>query len=62
MTQSKVSLIHFKEKIVYELAISLGLNPATLTSVDLPDFEDPLYNTYLVLQENLNILTAMKEL
>ena len=62
MAQSKVSLIHFKEKLVYELAISLGVNPTAIGSMQVPDFEDPLYNTYLVLQENFRILTAMKEL
>ena len=62
MTQSKVSLIHSKEKLVYELAISLGVNPAAIGSIQVPDFEDPIYNTYLVLQENFRILTAMKEL
>jgi hypothetical protein len=61
MTESKLALINFKERIVYELAISLGLDPTSPLSSDLPDFEDPLYNIHLALIENLNILKAMKE-
>jgi hypothetical protein len=61
MTQKKDSLIYFKERLVYEMAISLGLNPESLNLVNLPDFEDPLYNVYLVLKRNLDILKDMKE-
>jgi hypothetical protein len=60
MTESKQKLIHFKERIVYELSLSLGLDPDSLSSIELPDFNDPLYNTYVVLKENFNILTTMK--
>jgi hypothetical protein len=64
MAQAKESLIYFKERLIYELAISLGLNLDTLDSldsIDIPDFEDPLYNMYLALSVNLSILNAMKE-
>jgi hypothetical protein len=61
MAQAKESLIYFKERLIYELAISLGLNLDTLDSIDIPDFEDPLYNIYLTLSVNLSILNAMKE-
>jgi hypothetical protein len=61
MAESKQKLIQFKERIVYELAISLGLDPTTLSTVELPDFNDPLYNIYVALKENLDILTSMKE-
>ena len=61
MAESKQKLIQFKERIVYELAISLGLDPITLSTVELPDFNDPLYNIYVALKENLDILTSMKE-
>ena len=61
MAQAKESLIYFKERLIYELAISLGLNLDTLDSIDIPDFEDPLYNMYLTLSVNLSILNAMKE-
>jgi hypothetical protein len=61
MAQAKESLIYFKERLIYELAISLGLNLDTLDSIDVPDFEDPLYNMYLTLSVNLSILNAMKE-
>lgn len=61
MAQAKQSLIDFKERLIYEMAISLGLNVDSLDSVDVPDFEDPLYNMYLALSVNLSILNAMKE-
>lgn len=61
MAQTKESLIYFKERLVYELAISLGLDVDSLDSVQLPNFEDPLYNMYLALSVNLSILNAMKE-
>jgi hypothetical protein len=61
MAQAKQSLIYFKERLIYEIAISLGLDTENLDSVELPDFEDPLYNMYLALITNLSILNAMKE-
>lgn len=61
MAQAKEYLISFKERLIYELAISLGLDINSLDSVELPPFEDPVYNMYYALVVNLEILNAMKE-
>ena len=57
MSQIKIS----KEKIVYEISISLGLEPEGLSADDivLPQENDPLYNAYLALKNNLKILEGM---
>jgi len=51
----------FKERIIYELSLSLGLDIENMSSDDiiLPDEDDPVYNAYLVLKTNLKILEGM---
>jgi hypothetical protein len=61
MTQIKENLIHFKERLVYEIATSLNLDTENLDTAQIPEHEDPVYNVHLVLKRNLDILKKMKE-
>lgn len=60
---NKQKLIKFKEKLIYELLISLRIDPLSFNYEDLkmPDREEADYNIYLVLKNNLEILKKIKE-
>jgi hypothetical protein len=60
MTAFSSSLIRAKEKIIYELAVSLDLDTDNLDVIEMPDKENPRYNLYLILIRNLEILKNMK--
>lgn len=59
----KQELIKFKERLIYELLISLSIDPASFDeeNVELPDINDQKYNLYLVLKNNLEILKKIKD-
>lgn len=60
MSNFNKSFIETKEKIVYELAISLDLDPDSLEDLNEPEIDDPRYNLFVALKNNLDILKNIR--